>query len=67
VIGVIEVPKIYKEGIWAANLGTHMHSTETPLGFTFCPYRDGSIERWNFIGGCVAAYMQKDVPIMGEQ
>ena len=40
---------------------------DMPLGFTFCPYRDGSVERWNFIGGCVEAYMGQDCVIRGEQ
>lgn len=63
---MLSVPSIYKEGIAAAHLGTHMSNRETPLGFTFCHYRDGSVERWNFIGGCVAAYMGEDCVIPGE-
>ena len=64
---MITVPSIYNEGVDAAHLGTHMSGKDTPLGFTFCYYKDGSVERWNFLSGCVAAYMGDEGRIPGEQ
>jgi len=63
---MLVVPAYYEEGVRMAHLGVHQSAIATPLGFTFCPHRDGSVERWNFIGGCVAAYMGQDEPIRGE-
>ncbi len=64
---LLEIPLIQREGIAAANLGVCQSSKETPMGFTFCPYAHGSVERWNFLGGCVVAYMEQDRPVLGEQ
>lgn len=64
---MLVVPGIYREGVDAAHLGTHMSSIATPLGFTFCPYSADSVERWNFLSGCVQAYCGADAPIQGEQ
>ena len=64
---MLVLPTIFQEGVMAAHMGTHMSSREFPLGFTFCPYRDESLERWNFLGGCVEAYMGADRLIRGEQ
>jgi hypothetical protein len=55
---MIIIPPIQKEGVIAAHAGTHMSSSESPLGFTFCHYRNGSVERWNFLVGCIAAYFE---------
>lgn len=63
---MINVPKYYEEGIRAATNGVAMTAIEAPMGFTFCPYRDNSVERWNFIGGCVRAYMGAEEPLRGE-
>ena len=64
---MLTVPRYYDEGVQAAHMGTCMSSVPTPLGFTFCPYRDGSVERWNFVGGCIMAYMGDEVRLQGEQ
>ena len=64
---ILVVPDIIREGVAAAHVGTHMSSIEAPLGFTFCPYHAESVERWNFLSGCVHAYCGVDAPIPGEQ
>jgi hypothetical protein len=64
---MLTVPKFFQEGVLAAHIGTCMSSVPTPMGFTFCPYRDQSVERWNFVGGCAHAYMGEDARIPGEQ
>ncbi len=64
---MLELPAIYREGSHAATIGTAMSSQATPFGFTFCPYRDQSVERWNFLGGCVEAYFGGDEPLRGER
>ena len=63
---MLHVPKYINEGQRAAVLGSAMSTVETPLGFCFSPYLDGSVERWNFIGGCVAAYIGDEAPLQGE-
>lgn len=63
---MINVPKYYKEGYDAAVVGVAMSGVETPMGFTFCPYPNDSVQRWNFVGGAVAAYMGQDVALPGE-
>lgn len=50
------IPEIQREGVKWANIGTAMSSSATPIGFVFCPYNDGTVERWNFLSGCVGAY-----------
>ena len=56
---MIAVPKYFDEGVKAAHTGGDMSSLATPMGFTFCPYADGSAQRHNFLEGCVAAYFDK--------
>ena len=63
---MLVVPSIVREGAAAALLGSHMSAQEAPMGFTFCPYRDESVERWNFLCGCIAAYCDVDATIAGE-
>ena len=53
---MLVVPEIQREAVKAANVGVSMSSSATPLGFTFCKYSDGSLERWNFLCGCISAY-----------
>lgn len=53
---MIIIPKIENEGQHAALLGTNMSGPAAPLGFVFCPYKDGSAERWNFLNGACTAY-----------
>lgn len=64
---MIHVPEFFREGVVAAHVGTRMSDISHPMGFTFCPYPDQSVQRWNFIDGCVHAYMGEDTHIPGEQ
>ena len=63
----ILVPEIHNEGQFAATHGLAMTAIESPLGFTFCPYQHGSVERWNFLSGCVQVYMAPDAVTRGGQ
>jgi hypothetical protein len=53
---ILDVPSIVKEGVDAARLGMNMTDQAHPYGYTFCPYRDGSVERYNFLLGCESVY-----------
>ena len=64
---MLQLPSIFREGAHAATVGVHQSSREMPFGFTFCPYRDQSVERWNFLGGCVETYFGGDEPLRGEK
>jgi hypothetical protein len=63
---MISVPKYFNDGVQAAHVGVAMSTIATPMGFTFCPHRNESVERWNFMGGCVLAYMGTEEQIRGE-
>lgn len=57
---LLAIPKYEKEGRAAALAGSRMSSMETPMGFTFCPYADGSLERYNFLVGATEVYFEGD-------
>lgn len=51
----IILPSIQIEGNIAMQLGRALSSAANPDGFTFCPYPIGSVERANFLEGCIYA------------
>lgn len=50
---MIALPSIQREGMNAMLMGRSMRSPTHPEGFTFCTYPVGSLERMNFLEGCV--------------
>lgn len=63
---IIIVPEFERQGQDAAVAGVGMSAPSWPLGFTFCPHQSGSVERYNFLRGCVRAYFGGDERIQGE-
>lgn len=51
----IDVPAIRREGKDAMLNGRRMRAPGMEERFTVCPYKDGSIERDNFLRGCIEA------------
>lgn len=55
----IEIPSIQREGFNAMISGLAMRDISSPDGFAFCPYNFGTIERSNWLAGCIASVFEK--------
>ncbi|MGH8369397.1 MAG: hypothetical protein ACRESC_00315 [Gammaproteobacteria bacterium] len=63
---MIIVPDIHEEGFQSAMTGTKMCSHAQPMGFTFNPYAEGTVEHYNFMNGVVQAHFDDGQQIRGE-
>lgn len=55
---LIEVPTLKAEGRIEMLVGKRMRTEEAPEGFAFCPYNFGTVERSNWIAGCLETFQR---------